>query len=57
MLYRLAPSGFVANAYLAATGSGTAKLDCYSQVGDAIAPTHYLVDSRGIVQLITQDFV
>jgi len=36
---------------------GKAKLDCYSQIGDAIVPTHYLVDSRGIVQLITQDYV
>ncbi len=32
---------------------GSAKLDCYSQIGRSIVPTHYLVDDAGRVQLIT----
>jgi hypothetical protein len=36
---------------------GNAILDCYAQTGQAIVPTHYLVDSAGRVQLITMSFV
>jgi hypothetical protein len=36
---------------------GKAKLDCYAQTGYGILPTHYLVDSAGRVQLITQETV
>ena len=36
---------------------GKATLDCYAQTGSGIVPTHYLVDSEGRVQLITQSFV
>jgi len=36
---------------------GNAKLDCYSQTGWGIVPTHYLVDAGGRVQLITMDRV
>ena len=33
------------------------KLDCYAQTGYGILPIHYLVDSGGRVQLITQETV
>ncbi len=36
---------------------GEAKLDSYVQIGDAIVPTHYLVDNQGRVQLITMSMV
>jgi len=36
---------------------GKAKLDCYAQTGWGIAPTHYLVDAEGRVQLITMSTV
>jgi hypothetical protein len=36
---------------------GNAKLDCYTQTGWGIVPTHYLVDADGRVQLITMDRV
>ena len=36
---------------------GTAKLDCYAQIGWGIVPTHYLVDAEGRVQLITMSTV
>jgi len=39
------------------TKKGAAKLDCYSQTGYGIMPTHYLVDGGGRVQLITQETV
>lgn len=34
---------------------GTATMDCYSHTGYGILPTHYLVDSQGLTQLITQE--
>jgi hypothetical protein len=36
---------------------GTAKLDSYAQTGQGIVPTHYLVDNKGRVQLITMTTV
>jgi hypothetical protein len=36
---------------------GTAKLFSYVQTGNAIVPTHYLVDEQGRVQLITMSMV
>jgi hypothetical protein len=36
---------------------GTAKLHSYVQTGDAVVPTHYLVDDEGRVQLITMSMV
>ena len=36
---------------------GEAKLDSYVQTGDAIVPTHYLVDDQGRVQLIAMSMV
>jgi hypothetical protein len=36
---------------------GKARLDCYAQTGRAIVPIHYLVDSAGRVQLITNSNV
>ena len=39
------------------TKGGKAKLHSYLQTGDAIVPTHYLVDAHGRVQLITMSMV
>ncbi len=36
---------------------GTARLDSYAQTGQGIVPTHYLVDDKGRVQLITMTTV
>jgi hypothetical protein len=36
---------------------GTARLLSYVQTGDAVVPTHYMVDVRGRVQLITMSMV
>ncbi len=36
---------------------GTASLDSYVQTGQGIVPTHYLVDEKGQVQLITMGTV
>jgi len=39
------------------TAAGAVTLDCYAQTGRAVLPTHYLVDTSGRVQLITQESV
>jgi len=36
---------------------GTVRLDSYAQTGQGIVPTHYLVDAKGRVQLITMTTV
>ncbi len=36
---------------------GTILLDCYVQTGQGIVPTHYLVDDKGRVLLITMTTV
>jgi hypothetical protein len=36
------------------TAAGVVKMDCYAQTGRGVLPIHYLVDSGGRVQLVTQ---
>lgn len=37
--------------------TGDVSLHCYAQIGYGVLPTHYLVDSAGRVQLITQSML